>query len=49
MAMGYKNEQLIEAMVNTIRKSVRTIYNDTYQMNRKYGLIAPSVWFCTRW
>ena len=35
------NELLIEEVVNTIRKFVRTIYNDTYQMNRKYGLTGP--------
>ena len=39
--MVTENELLIEEVVNTIRKFVRTIYNDTYQMNRKYGLTGP--------
>lgn len=36
-----ENERLIEDVVNTIRKFMRTIYNDTSQMSRKYGLTGP--------
>jgi DNA-binding MarR family transcriptional regulator len=39
--MNAENEQLIEEIVGTIRKFVRAVSIDTFQMSRKHGLTGP--------